>query len=421
MEGFPASGSGALAAEETDLRAAARALDAQSDALAAEVADHIHERMPEFGTGATVTAQTRAAVRAALTGFARMLRQDVDPRELLPAPEVLEYTRAYVRRGMPMALLLRTYRLGHAELWRIWSSQLTQAGCPPEELVRLLDTLSRALFAYMDTLTGWVVAEYEAERERWVRSADEVRAGTVRSLLAGEAVDGDAASRALGYELRRWHLALVLWKETGADGAVRPAELRTVAKGLAAGLGCRAPLVLSVGSNVTWAWVGTHDRLDEEAMQALVATGPRDDEVSVAVGEPCAGAEGFRRSHEEAGTVRRIVRLSPAGAGGVTRYRRLALDSLLVAEPRSARRFVAAELGALSAPDESTVRLRDTLTVYLEEGGSALHAAQRLGVHVNTVHNRVRRCEELLERPVRERRLELEAALRVIGLLGSAD
>jgi DNA-binding PucR family transcriptional regulator len=78
-----------------------------------------------------------------------------------------------------------------------------------------------------------------------------------------------------------------------------------------------------------------------------------------------------------------------------------------------ARRFVAAELGPLGAGDDATRRLSSTLRVFLEEGASYVRAARRLGVHENTVTYRVRRAEEILGHRVRERQLELRAALRL--------
>jgi DNA-binding PucR family transcriptional regulator len=89
---------------------------------------------------------------------------------------------------------------------------------------------------------------------------------------------------------------------------------------------------------------------------------------------------------------------------------------MLTQNPEEARRFVARELGDLAAEDKAVARLRDTLRVFLEEGGSFQATALRLGVHKNTVAYRVRRAEELLGRRVRERRLELETALRLAPL-----
>ena len=98
------------------------------------------------------------------------------------------------------------------------------------------------------------------------------------------------------------------------------------------------------------------------------------------------------------------------------RYRAVALSSLLSHDPRAAARFIETELGVLSTETDANRRLRATLATWFEEGMSWGKTAQRLGVHQNTVIYRARRAEELLGRPLTERRLELEAALRLADL-----
>jgi DNA-binding PucR family transcriptional regulator len=63
-------------------------------------------------------------------------------------------------------------------------------------------------------------------------------------------------------------------------------------------------------------------------------------------------------------------------------------------------------------------RLRATLAIYFREGDVIAATAQRLGVHINTISYRLRQCEELLERPVKHRRFELEAALLLRDRIG---
>ncbi len=169
---------------------------------------------------------------------------------------------------------------------------------------------------------------------------------------------------------------------------------------------------------MAWAWLGSYEQPGPDVVDALAAADRRDDGVSVAIGEPGESVAGFRRSHEEAVHVRRLLREAGQPPGVVMRHRSVALAALLLADLPAARRFVCDELGALGADDDTCDRLRATLLAYLEEQGSPLHAARRLGIHVNTVHNRVRRCEELLGHSTRERRLELEAALQIVSLLG---
>jgi DNA-binding PucR family transcriptional regulator len=81
-----------------------------------------------------------------------------------------------------------------------------------------------------------------------------------------------------------------------------------------------------------------------------------------------------------------------------------------------ARGFVARELGALAEPDDDTVRLAATLRAYLEEQASPRRTAQRLGVHENTVKNRVRTIRGMLGHAPETRVAELLVALRLARL-----
>ena len=58
--------------------------------------------------------------------------------------------------------------------------------------------------------------------------------------------------------------------------------------------------------------------------------------------------------------------------------------------------------------------------VYLEERGSRVATAERLGIHPNTVANRVRASRALLAHDLAESRVELRIALRLALALGSS-
>jgi DNA-binding PucR family transcriptional regulator len=59
--------------------------------------------------------------------------------------------------------------------------------------------------------------------------------------------------------------------------------------------------------------------------------------------------------------------------------------------------------------------------VYLEEGLSPARTGRRLSIHLNTVVYRVKQAESILGRPIEERRLELEAALRLAERLAALE
>ena len=136
----------------------------------------------------------------------------------------------------------------------------------------------------------------------------------------------------------------------------------------------------------------------------------------LALGTSAPGVEGFRASHREAVQARRVAQLSHRRPGSVTRYEDVALIAVASADLGLARDFVARELGPLAEQDDDTVRLAATLRVYLEEQASPRRTAQRLGVHENTVKNRVRTIRELLGYSPEDRVAEVLVALRLARL-----
>jgi DNA-binding PucR family transcriptional regulator len=80
---------------------------------------------------------------------------------------------------------------------------------------------------------------------------------------------------------------------------------------------------------------------------------------------------------------------------------------------------VATELRELARQDDDTLRLAATLRTYLEEHASPRRTARRLGVHENTIKNRVRVIENISGRPADQRVAETLVALRLARLLDS--
>jgi DNA-binding PucR family transcriptional regulator len=241
----------------------------------------------------------------------------------------------------------------------------------------------------------------------------------VRTILDASVVDVRNASATLRYELDRRHVAYIVWT-TGAtldapNGNVLFGEMERVAANVAALMGSTDHLTVPLGGYLAcWAGFRKAPRAEALAGNLALATSRW---ISVALGEAGAGIAGFRRSHEEAVLARRVHQLRSRGRQPTcVRFSDVALEVMLTHSREEARRFVAQQLGDLSAEDKSVARVRDTLRVFLEENGSFQSAAARLGVHKNTVAYRIRRAEELIGHGVRERQLELEIALRLAPL-----
>ena len=113
---------------------------------------------------------------------------------------------------------------------------------------------------------------------------------------------------------------------------------------------------------------------------------------------------------------RRVATLTGRQPGGIVNYEDVALIAIATSDAGQARDFVLRELGSLTEDSDEARRLAATLRVYLDEGSSARRAAKRLGVHENTIKNRIRAAEEHIGHPVTEHVAELLVALRLAVL-----
>jgi DNA-binding PucR family transcriptional regulator len=202
-----------------------------------------------------------------------------------------------------------------------------------------------------------------------------------------------------------------VWSDDPSAAGEDLGALELVALGVSHSLAGTPPLVVPFGSQLVAAWIGAHDRIGPVAATAV----PTDAAASalVAVGTPGHGLAGFCRSHREATHARRVAQLAARRPGTVTAYQDVALTALASADLQHARDYVAAELGPLAGQGDDALRLAATLRVYLEEQASPRRAAKRLGVHENTIRNRVRAATELMGRPPEDRVAEILVALRL--------
>jgi hypothetical protein len=288
-----------------------------------------------------------------------------------------------------VAELSRAYRIGQRSLWR-WGVEALRSRIDDEAaLAAAVEGLSDAVLVTGDALMTAVMERYAIERERWVRSADALHRATVEELLSGGKVDLSTASSRLRYELRRPHVAFVVWAEPGA----------ALLESAAAAVGGPGALVVPMSAGVVAGWCSP-DALAPEQVDAPAV---------IAVGTPGDGLEGFRRSHVEALEARRVARLSELP--GPVHYDAVALAGLLTKDLEQARVFARRELGELAGADPAADRLASTVLTVLTAQGSPRRAAQVLGVHENTVAKRLRSAERKLGRSIDERPAELLSAL----------
>ncbi|PTL55586.1 PucR family transcriptional regulator [Paraconexibacter algicola] len=384
--------------------------------LMATIPEFLPATDPDFRAGLVMSCTANlVAIQESLVGGVPM-----QPTTTEAPDDARAWAHELVHRGMPLASLLRAYRLGHSLFEREFEQRAAELELEPEVAWRVLADAGRELFIYIDAVCTQLVDDYENEREQWLRGAAAEQAELVQAIVAGEPVDHRDAAATLRHDVDGRQLAFIVWTEPGAriGASVAPT---TIARELAGELGGTQTLIVPVGERVAWAWT-TGDRLDARAApRRPSALGGR---ARAALGAVHPGVAGMCRSHREARAAREVGETFGVRAGTLIGYPSVALTSLVSAEPGRAAEFVVAELGELGADTDAMARLRATIRVYLDERLSPARTARRLGIHQNTVVYRAKRAEELLGRSLDDRRLELEIALRLHdgldGLRGAA-
>ncbi|MCX6399723.1 MAG: helix-turn-helix domain-containing protein [Propionibacteriales bacterium] len=308
-------------------------------------------------------------------------------------------------RQLPLEILIRFYRVAQQEVWEYAREVISAA--PPDEIdhAELLIHFWNRAGVWLDSSITASIDVYQAARSRVLAGAAAQRYESVRAVLAGDLTDPREASSALGgYPISVHHTALVL----SVTDPERAGSLEPLALELARRVGAPHPLVVKPGGRQLWMWLGTRDAPD---LTALAAASPKlsHDSIAVGVGSSTQGIVGFVASHREALGALRVA--NPDAPSWLTLYVDVELPVLLGCSS-DVDRFVARQLGPLTAEDEGTQRIRETLAAYLDNGGSAEEAARLLVVHRNTIRYRLGQAEEMLGHPIAKLSPQLSTALR---------
>jgi len=393
------------------LRRAAAELLGEVSSYADEMLDYILERIPEASADDDLRGLTLGSCSSNLEAALSMIRHGIDVNVATAPVTALEHARAMAGRGYSVDVMLRFYRVGHDYFNARLLAGITDLVPDPAVALVVVADLQRYAFAYVDRISSEVAVEFVAEVDRIQNRARAARTDAVRGLIAGDGIDLARAERTLAHRLTGWQTAFVCW--TDRDDA----DLTRVGTEVGAHLGSSHPLLVADGVQAVWGWVAgiRAPGVSRADLAPLADQIPRT--VQVSIGTPLQGAGGFRDSHLEAQRGRRIIELSGRGTP-VTAYAEVALVDVMSGDLGLARSFVATELGALAVNGRREGEERRALLAVLDAQGGLAAAAEELGVHRNTVLQRVRRGEERIGRPATDRVAELHAALRLAQVLG---
>jgi hypothetical protein len=219
----------------------------------------------------------------------------------------------------------------------------------------------------------------------------------------------------LGYRLRQYHVGVVCWTDEAAavDNITRLEHAIGRVAGKAVGGG--EPVFLPRDESSAWAWLplGIRDKFD-----AVGATAGADPDIHFAFGDAAKGTTGFRLTHQQAIAAQAVALAAASPPARVVAFSEVAPVAMMLGSSDLLRAWVLSTLADLAIDDEYHARLRDTLLIFLQTGGSYKTTAERLVLHKNTVQYRIRRAEESLGRPVGENQHDVELALRACHWLG---
>lgn len=370
----------------------------------------------------------RASVEGNVATVFHALQYEIPLDRIQRPTAALEYARRLAQHGVAASALVRAYRLGQQAVLDLILLDIRGSDLPPGAGLDVFAELTKAVSGYIDWISQQVVAVYEAERDRWLENRNHLRAVRVREILDATDVEMDSVAGALGYPMRRTHLALIVWlPATGGSGSELTRLERTISE-VAESLDAQgAALFVPVDRVSGWAWIPLGAKAIEAAHRgALVADirrvlAGRPEAPYASVGTPLPGIAGFRRSHRQALNARRIA----IAAGAPVRQVVAATDpglaavTLLCDNVTEARAWVHEMLGPLACDTDNDARLRETLRTFLRHGNYKT-AADELNLHFNSVKYRVLRATERRGRPVAEDRLDVELALMICHWLGAA-
>jgi hypothetical protein len=390
------------------------------------VPDTVEDGDVEYEEG--LRAAVGASVEYVLAGI--VLGEEGSASVPIPAQTVAQARRA-ARSGIRVEAVLQRYFVGHSVLWECVMEEADHVGCDNG----VLREMSRLQSALVERLTAGIALAHDDEREEIESSREGRLAQLVRALLAGKRVDVEG--RELGYPIEAEHVGLIA-RGPGAREAMR---------GLAGGVDRRLLCVAS-GEGTVWAWLGGKQPLRMDDLQRTVATlpgmwhdsdregpanasvnganvigraeRPTSPGVTLTVGEPARGLEGFRLTHRQAQAALTVSLRRPRA---LMRYSEMALLAAALKDQILARTLVDTYLAPLEDARGSGPVLRETLRAYLAAERSVSSAAAILGVVRKTVTSRLRTVEERLGRPLRPCPAELEVALALdeMGGWGPSD
>src|SRR5271157_2869274 len=372
----------------------------------AAVSDDVYEvilrEIPELHDDKSVLALLGSSVHSNVGTCLQIMQHQIDLSAVQAPAAALEYARRRAQRGTPLTALLRAYRLGHTCFCDWLLRELAQQAGDAQMITAATLGMSQIVAGYVDQTSEEIVAAYTRERENWLRNRSAARAARIRDLLSGERINASATEATLGYRLRQYHVGVVCWTGDAAAAVGNISRLEHAISHVAGKAACSGdPVFLPRDVSSAWAWLplGIRDTFDA----AAASTSGADGDIHFAFGDAVKGVTGFRLTHRQA-IAAQAVALAAGSPPRAVAFSEVAPVAMMLGSADLLRAWVLSTLAGLADDDEHHARLRETLLVFLQSGGSYKATAERLVLHKNSVQYRIHKATESLGRPVGDNR-----------------
>ncbi len=377
----------------------ARQIDMRMPEIVREMRDLLASRIDDLGGDPQLVEMLQASIEGNVTTICHILANAIDLESLQPTTAAVEYAARLAQRDVPLSALTRAYYLGQSMFLRIGMDEAERLGVTDRVKIDVVRDIADVVHRYIDWILQLVTGVHEQERRRWWSTRAALNASIILKVLRGDSLPLRGFASETGYTLAQTHLGVMAWSDVDADDPARQHELDLLLRRLATAVHSPAPpLITVVDRSTAWAWFGGA-RLESDALarvEELVMAVPG---VRVTIGEPGRDVGGFRRSHEQAAIARLVALSSPRYRDrAVVSYSdpQVALVQLLTKDSTTTATWVREVLGDYAAAGEHARVMRETVAAYYATDKNAVRAAERLGVHRNTVRQRVDKFEATL-------------------------
>lgn len=397
-----------------------RRIDERLPTIVRDMRDHLADRIDDLGGDPQLLEMLQSSIEGNITTICHILANGSGVESLQPTTAAVEYAARLAQRDVSLGALTRAYYLGQSMLIRLCLDEVEQLEIAESVRMDVVRATADAIHRYIDWILQYVTKVHETERRRWWSARATMNAAIILKMLRGDQVTPRQFLNETGYDLSLRHLAVIAWADADADDPLQQQRIDQAVRRIAGALrSAHPPLTTAADRSTAWAWVAVPGEIGPGQRADIEEIAASGEGVRISLGAVGAGTEGFRRSHEQSATCR-LVALSTARFGRARSIAYgdpdVALASLMLKDAAATSAWVAEVLGPLASAEPAQRVIRETLGTYFASGGNHMRTAELLGVHRNTVRQRVARFEAEQKRPIDP--LEVALALRVHDILG---